>query len=114
MIPGVSAMLSGPILALIDENLVPQSNSSECKVFFLKMKGDYYRYIGEYTRGEDNKKVAQSALEDEVATGRELRGGRGASAHRCAPLHFDGSSRGRVQGDQASEREQTTRHLEGR
>ena len=27
------------------------------------MKGDYYRYIGEYTRGEDNKKVAQSALE---------------------------------------------------
>ena len=51
------------ILSLIDDNLVPQASTSECKVFFLKMKGDYYRYIGEYTRGEDNKKVAQSALE---------------------------------------------------
>ena len=27
------------------------------------MKGDYYRYIGEYTKGEGNKKVAESALE---------------------------------------------------
>ena len=27
------------------------------------MKGDYYRYIGEYTKGEGNKKVADSALE---------------------------------------------------
>jgi hypothetical protein len=26
------------------------------------MKGDYYRYIGEYTKGDDNKKVAESAL----------------------------------------------------
>ena len=26
------------------------------------MKGDYYRYIGEYTKGEGNKKVAEEAL----------------------------------------------------
>ena len=26
------------------------------------MKGDYYRYIGEYTKGEGNKKVAEAAL----------------------------------------------------
>ena len=51
------------ILGLIDDNLVPQSSTTECKVFFLKMKGDYYRYIGEYTKGEGNKKVAESALE---------------------------------------------------
>jgi 14-3-3 protein epsilon len=50
------------ILALIDDHLVPQSGSTECKVFFLKMKGDYYRYIGEYTKGEGNQKVAESAL----------------------------------------------------
>ena len=50
------------ILALIDEHLVPQSNSTECKVFFLKMKGDYYRYIGEYTKGEGNQKIAEKAL----------------------------------------------------
>ena len=27
------------------------------------MKGDYYRYIGEYTKGKGNKKVVESALE---------------------------------------------------
>jgi hypothetical protein len=28
------------------------------------MKGDYYRYIGEYTKsGEGNKKVAENALD---------------------------------------------------
>jgi len=27
------------------------------------MKGDYLRYIGEYTKGEANKKVAQAASE---------------------------------------------------
>jgi len=26
------------------------------------MKGDYYRYIGEYTKGEGNQKVAEKAL----------------------------------------------------
>ena len=33
------------------------------KAFFLKMKGDYLRYICEYTKGEERKKVAQAALE---------------------------------------------------
>ncbi len=28
----------------------------------MKMKGDYYRYIGEYTKGEGNQKVAEKAL----------------------------------------------------
>jgi len=51
------------ILKLIDEHLVPHTESTECKVFFLKMKGDYYRYIGEYTKGEDSKKVADNALD---------------------------------------------------
>jgi 14-3-3 protein epsilon len=27
------------------------------------MKGDYYRYIGEYTKGEKSKEIAKSALE---------------------------------------------------
>ena len=50
------------ILALIDEHLVPNSDSTECKVFFLKMKGDYFRYIGEYTKGEKSKEIAEKAL----------------------------------------------------
>ena len=31
------------ILGLIDNNLIPNSSSGECKVFYFKMKGDYYR-----------------------------------------------------------------------
>ena len=51
------------ILNLIDECLVPTSSSGECKVFYYKMKGDYYRYIAEYTDGEGKNKAAQSAKE---------------------------------------------------
>jgi len=51
------------ILKLIDDNLLPQSQTTECKVFFLKMKGDYYRYIGEYTKGEALKEISRKAEE---------------------------------------------------
>ena len=51
------------ILSLIDDFLVPNSPTTEGKVFFLKMKGDYYRYIGEYKSGADNEEVAKKALE---------------------------------------------------
>ena len=49
------------ILSLIDTNLVPQSTSGECKVFYYKMKGDYFRYIAEYTDGEGKSKAASNA-----------------------------------------------------
>lgn len=39
------------ILNLLDNNLVKNSANSESKVFFLKMKGDYHRYISEYAQG---------------------------------------------------------------
>lgn len=31
------------ILAILDEHLIPASTASESKVFYLKMKGDYFR-----------------------------------------------------------------------
>ena len=49
------------ILSLIDTNLVPQSTSGECKVFYYKMKGDYFRYIAEFTEGEGKTGAANSA-----------------------------------------------------
>jgi 14-3-3 protein epsilon len=33
------------ILQLLDKNLIPASKVGESKVFYYKMKGDYYRYV---------------------------------------------------------------------
>merc|ERR1711937_344254 len=40
------------ILALMDGRLIPKATNGESKVFYYKMKGDYYRYIAEYKDGE--------------------------------------------------------------
>jgi len=36
------------ILNLIENQILNTCSNSEGKVFFLKMQGDYYRYISEY------------------------------------------------------------------
>ena len=36
------------VLNLIDKHLVPGTENPEHIVFYLKMKGDYYRYLSEY------------------------------------------------------------------
>ena len=40
------------ILDLLTEFLIPNAQAGEGKVFFYKMKADYYRYIAEYTSGD--------------------------------------------------------------
>lgn len=51
------------ILKLIDDYLLPKAGDSESKIFYLKMKGDYYRYISEYAQNDEHKRVADGALE---------------------------------------------------
>ena len=51
------------ILELINSHLIPKATESEAKVFYNKMKGDYHRYISEYTTGEENKNAGNSAHE---------------------------------------------------
>ena len=36
------------VLDLIENTIIKNCLDAESKVFFLKMKGDYYRYICEY------------------------------------------------------------------
>merc|ERR1712139_364600 len=41
------------IIKVLDEHLVEKAGSDEeSKVFYLKMKGDYHRYIAEYASGD--------------------------------------------------------------
>jgi 14-3-3 protein epsilon len=49
------------VLNLLDNHLLMNSKAPDAKVFFQKMKGDYYRYLGEFMQGDERKKVIDSA-----------------------------------------------------
>jgi len=49
------------IIGLLDNKLIKSATTAEAQVFYLKMKGDYFRYISEYTSGEAHKKAGDSA-----------------------------------------------------
>ncbi|KAG8090693.1 hypothetical protein GUJ93_ZPchr0011g28600 [Zizania palustris] len=50
------------ILALLDSHLVPSAGGAESKVFYLKMKGDYHRYLAEFKSGAERKEAAESTM----------------------------------------------------
>ncbi|KAG2320459.1 hypothetical protein Bca4012_056499 [Brassica carinata] len=50
------------IIKLLDTRLVPASANGDSKVFYLKMKGDYHRYLAEFKTGEERKDAAEHTL----------------------------------------------------
>jgi len=50
------------ILAVL-EHLFNCAKSAESKVFYSKMKGDYYRYMAEFTTGEERKAASKASNE---------------------------------------------------
>ena len=57
------AQICHDILSLLDEFLIPSSSTGESKVFYYKMKGDYYRYMAEFATGDNRKTAADNSLE---------------------------------------------------
>ena len=58
------------IQALLDQYLIAKASNAESKVFYLKMKGVYYRYLAEVAIGDaraavldDSQKAYQEAFE---------------------------------------------------
>jgi len=51
------------VMNVIDKHLIPHATGEESKVFYYKMKGDYYRYKAEFTADEARKEAAQKSLE---------------------------------------------------
>ena len=49
------------ILNLIDSQLLQKASNPEARVFYYKMKGDYYRYISEYTSSAEHTKAGENA-----------------------------------------------------
>lgn len=49
------------ILSILDEHLIVAHASDESKVFYHKMKGDYYRYLAEFLVAEQRNEVVANA-----------------------------------------------------
>merc|ERR1712014_116397 len=49
------------ILKVLDEKLIAKASNGESKVFYQKMKADYYRYIAEFTDGDKKSAAAENA-----------------------------------------------------
>merc|ERR1711974_395148 len=49
------------ILDLLDKQLISKATTGESKVFYQKMKADYFRYIAEFSEGDKKSKAAESA-----------------------------------------------------
>ena len=51
------------IISVLDKHLIPKVSNAESEVFYLKMKGDYCRYMAECVTGDKNKKAGERAHE---------------------------------------------------
>merc|ERR1712014_265259 len=49
------------ILDLLDQKLIAKASNGESKVFYQKMKADYWRYIAEFSDGDKKSSAAESA-----------------------------------------------------
>ena len=68
------ANLCQKIIKNIDTHLIPRATEAEAKVFYHKMKADYYRYIAENVEGDSKKTYGEHSLQSyneasEVAKG---------------------------------------------
>lgn len=67
--------LCNEIITKIDEILLPKAGTPESKVFYLKMKADYFRYISEYNNGTNKEEIinkASSAYQDATKIASDL------------------------------------------
>lgn len=55
--------LCNELLTLIKITLLPKAPGGEAGAFFLKLQGDFYRYIAEFTQGADQRRALDNAKE---------------------------------------------------
>jgi len=55
--------LCDELLTLLKRTLLPKSPGGEAGAFFLKLQGDFFRYIAEFSTGSDQKRALDSAKE---------------------------------------------------
>eukprot|EP00050_Salpingoeca_kvevrii_P005515 m.284430 g.284430 ORF g.284430 m.284430 type:complete len:244 (+) comp11140_c0_seq1:70-801(+) len=60
-IEGELTSICQEVLELLKSHLIVKSTQAESKVFYLKMKGDYYRYLAEVAIGDDRQKIVNDS-----------------------------------------------------
>eukprot|EP01028_Stygiella_incarcerata_P013153 TRINITY_DN81569_c0_g1_i1.p1 TRINITY_DN81569_c0_g1~~TRINITY_DN81569_c0_g1_i1.p1 ORF type:complete len:254 (-),score=84.41 TRINITY_DN81569_c0_g1_i1:227-988(-) len=50
------------ILVILNEHLITNAKTSESRVFYYKMKGDYHRYLAEFLTSDVRKDAAENSL----------------------------------------------------
>lgn len=67
--------LCGDVLKLLNENLIPNPENVQAKIFYLKMKGDYHRYMveicGEGSKRDELSKNAENAYHEAMTIAKE-------------------------------------------
>ncbi|KZT13089.1 14-3-3-like protein [Laetiporus sulphureus 93-53] len=51
------------VVELLERFLIPAANPGEEKVFYCKMRGDYYRYLAEMSRSQTHEQYAATSLD---------------------------------------------------
>lgn len=62
-IEGEVEKICNDLVELLDKHLIPKASNPESEVFYMKMKGDYYRYFAECVTGDKNKQAGEKAHE---------------------------------------------------
>lgn len=62
-IEGELQEICNDVLCLLDKHLIANASQPESKVFYLKMKGDYYRYLSEVASGDKKKETVDKSQE---------------------------------------------------
>lgn len=66
------------ILGVLENDLIPHDEQIEPKVFYHKMKGDYYRYLAEFAKASERQTAAENSLTSyKAATDLATNGGEG-------------------------------------
>ncbi|KAJ2703903.1 Protein bmh2 [Coemansia sp. IMI 203386] len=63
VVEGELSNICNDILNVLDTHLLKRATSGESKVFYLKMKGDYLRYIAEFETSDQRKEASEKSLE---------------------------------------------------
>ena len=62
-IEGELVKMCEDIIGIVNDGCLPKSGDDEAKTFYLKMIGDYYRYISESVTGDKLKEVSDKATD---------------------------------------------------